>query len=256
MNVRFARVALPEIQDAVQQHLEALLRPIDSFLEDHILEATHYRILIDAGPAGFASIHKGSLITQFLLAEPHHRWGQAVFQQLRKWESVGAALVPTCDEFFLAHALDDYRQLAKQAYFFTTVGAPLDPALTAGYSLRQAKLQDASFIQQHSGGFFKNLEQQIQAGEIFQVRRGDSEVAFGVLVKSKFYRDVASIGMYTIEPYRNSGAGTATIALLMEECAKRGLRAVAGCWYYNHASKRTLERAGMVTRTRLLRIEY
>ena len=76
------------------------------------------------------------------------------------------------------------------------------------------------------------------------------------MVKSRFYPDVASIGMYTIEPYRNSGVGTATIALLVEECARRGLRAVAGCWYYNHASKRTLERAGMVTQTRLLRIEY
>ena len=29
--------------------------------------------------------------------------------------------VPTCDEFFLAHALDDYRQLTKQAYFFAAV---------------------------------------------------------------------------------------------------------------------------------------
>ena len=33
-------------------------------------------------------------------------------------EQVQSAFVPTCDEFFLAHALDDYRQLAKQAYFF------------------------------------------------------------------------------------------------------------------------------------------
>ena len=29
--------------------------------------------------------------------------------------------------------------------------------------------------------------------------------------------------------------------------------AIAGCWYYNHTSKKTLEKAGMLTQTRLLK---
>jgi GNAT superfamily N-acetyltransferase len=76
------------------------------------------------------------------------------------------------------------------------------------------------------------------------------------MARSRFLRDVASIGMYTIEPFRGTGVGTATIRLLIVECRRRGLRAAAGCWYYNHLSKRTLECAGMVTQTRLLKIEY
>jgi GNAT superfamily N-acetyltransferase len=256
MDVRLVSVEMSEIRDAVRQHLEALPRPIDSFLEDHILESSHYRIRIGDAPAGFASIHGGSLITQFRLAEPAKRWGQAVFQQLRKLESVSAAFVPTCDEFFLAHALDAYRQLEKQAYFFTAAGDAVDTALTLGYSLRPAAPVDASFIREQSGEFFQNLEQLIVAGEIFLTHRDGTDVGFGVMVKSRFYPDVASIGMYTIERYRHSGVGAATIALLMEECARRGLRPAAGCWYYNHASKRTLERAGMVTQTRLLKIHY
>src|SRR5690349_18579174 len=122
MDVRFERVDLPEISTVVEQHLETLSRPVDSFLEDHIFESTHYRIGISGALAGFASIHRGSLVTQFCLAEPFKRWGQAVFQRLRRCESVGAAFVPTYDEFFLAHALDDYRQLHKQAYLFTVGG--------------------------------------------------------------------------------------------------------------------------------------
>src|SRR5437763_1768225 len=101
MDVRFERVDLPEISDAVRQHLETVSRPIDSFLEDHILESAHYRIRIGGALAGFASVHRGNLVTQFCLAEPFKRWGQAAFQRLRKCESVGAAFVPTCDEFFL-----------------------------------------------------------------------------------------------------------------------------------------------------------
>jgi RimJ/RimL family protein N-acetyltransferase len=70
------------------------------------------------------------------------------------------------------------------------------------------------------------------------------------------YDDVASIGMYTMEPFRQSGVGTATIVTLMDECRRRSLRPVAGCWYYNHRSKQTLERAGMFSPTRLLKIDY
>jgi GNAT superfamily N-acetyltransferase len=81
-------------------------------------------------------------------------------------------------------------------------------------------------------------------------------VGFGVLVPSTLQDAVASIGMFTIAAFRGQGVGMATISLLMDECHKRGIRPVAGCWYFNHGSKRTLERAGMVSRTRLLKIDF
>jgi GNAT superfamily N-acetyltransferase len=256
LDARFVRAELSEIRDAVAQHLQAFSRPIDSFLEDHILESAHYRIRIGSEAGGFASVHRGSLITQFCLDATYKRHGQALFQRLRKHETVSAALVPTSDEFFLSHALDDYRQLAKQAYFFVEEGGPVDPEATRGYSLRPAVLGDVGFIGEHSGSFFENLESHVQAGELFLTHRDGDPVGFGIRVASRFIADVASIGMYTIERHRGTGVGTATLALLIEECRRHGVRPVAGCWYYNHLSKRTLERAGMVTQTRLLKIEY
>ena len=44
-----------------------------------------------------------------------------VERMVRRLESVGAVFVPTCDEFYLSHAIDDYRQLLKQAYFFESI---------------------------------------------------------------------------------------------------------------------------------------
>ncbi len=40
------------------------------------------------------------------------------------------------------------------------------------------------------------------------------------------------------------------------DCRQKELHPIAGCWYYNHNSKKTLERAGMVTQTRLLKVDY
>jgi GNAT superfamily N-acetyltransferase len=256
METHFAPVVFAEIGEATRRHLGALPSAIDSFLEDHILASNHYRIVVADETAGFASIYEERLITQFALAEPYRRCGQALFGELRRMEQVRSAFVPTCDEFFLAHALDDYRQLAKQAYFFA---APSDVGETAAsdrYSMRPAAIDDANFVRQESGDFFEHLERHIAAGELFVTLRDEEPVGFGILVKSMLYEDVASIGMYTIERLRRAGVGTATIAMLIAECRRRSLRPVAGCWYYNHRSRQTLQRAGMYSPTRLLKVDY
>src|SRR5215218_1591490 len=112
METHFAPAAFAEIREAARRHLHALPSAIESFLEDHILASNHYRIVVEGENAGFASIHGGNLITQFVLSDPYKRHGQQVFLQLRRLEEVQSAFVPTCDGFYLAHALDDYRQLA------------------------------------------------------------------------------------------------------------------------------------------------
>ncbi len=255
METRFAPVTFAEIREAMRRHLRALPSAIDSFLEGHILASNHYRIVVAGETAGCASIHEERLITQFALAEPYRRCGQDLFRGLRRMEQVRSAFVPTCDEFFLAHALDDYRQLAKQAYFFTA--AHLASRSTSGqYAMRPAESGDVELVRRESGDFFEQPERHITAGELFVTVRGEEPVGFGILVKSVLYDDVASIGMYTIERFRRAGVGAATIVMLMDECRRRFLRPVAGCWYYNHRSKQTLERAGMFSPTRLLKIDY
>lgn len=252
---RFEPAAFAEIAEDVRRHLAALPSAIDSFLEDHILASTHYRIVVAGDVAGFASIHGERTITQFILNEPYRHLGQQIFAQVRRLEEVGSALVPTCDELYLAHALDDYRHLAKQAYFFAA-GKSRSAPTTDSISLRLAGPGDADLVQAESGDFFSPITKYIERQELFVTLRGNESVGFGLRVKSALYGDVASIGMYTIERFRRQGVGTATIVLLIEECRRHGLRPVAGCWYYNHRSKQTLERAGMHAPTRLLRVEY
>ena len=255
MDAHFAPAPFREIHEAMRQHLRSLPSAIDSFLEDHILASTHYRIVVESETAGFTSIHKEHLITQFALDERYRSCGQSIFRQVRRLEQVRAAFVPTCDELFLSHALDEYRQLAKQAYFFTAAReTPASPPVR--YTMRPAELGDVELVREESGEFFEHPERHVSAGELFVTLRGKEPVGFGMLIKSVLYDDVASIGMFTIERFRQSGAGAATIRMLMDECRRRSLRPVAGCWYYNHRSKQTLERAGMFSPTRLLRIDY
>jgi RimJ/RimL family protein N-acetyltransferase len=256
MEFHLARVSLADIQTTLEQHARSLPAPFDSFLEDHILTSNHYHILLDDMVIGWTAIHQEALITQFGLTPPHQQHGQRAFQRVRKLEFVQAAFVPTCDEFFLAHALDDYRQLEKQAYFFQH--NPQARRYQAPYPLvhRQADASDIPTIQALSGAFFDKIEQRVQAGQLYLTHREADCVGFGIIDKSVLLDGVASIGMYTVESFRGLGIGPAIITFLSDACRQQGLRAIAGCWYYNHRSKKTLEKAGMFSQTRLLKILY
>ncbi len=258
MNISFNKVQLDDIGLGLRRHLNGLPSAIDSFLEYHILESVHYKILVSNVAAGFTSIHKGSLVTQFFLTPEYRCYGQSIFAQIKKLAEVQAAFVPTCDEFFLSHALDEYRQFAKQAYFFAAP-SKLPDISQLPYTLRQAVESDLERIQHDSGDFFGDkdgVEPKVKNQELFLTFSGKDCVGFGIIEKSTLLDGVASIGMFVIESCRQRGIGAAIIQLLMNTCKEKGLRPIAGCWYYNHLSKKTLERAGMFTQTRLLKIDF
>jgi RimJ/RimL family protein N-acetyltransferase len=221
-----------------------------------VRDSNHYVVSVLGDRAGFASIYAGGLITQFALRPSSRRFGQAAFQALRKLENVDSAFVPTCDELYLSHAIDEYRELFKQAYFFEAPPSGCATPAEGQYTLKLATATEEDIIREQSADLFGDVGKRIARGELFVTNRAGECVGFGIMAKSDFQRGVASIGMFTLAPLRGAGVGTATIALLIEECSRRGMRAVAGCWYYNHPSKRTLERAGMTTKTRLLKVEY
>lgn len=256
MSITFTPIPLAELEPEIGAHLRSLPSRVEDFMEEHIVGSLLLRIAVDGEPAGYAAIHNEKLITQFSVREPFRGMGQAMFARLRKMEQVTSAFVPTCDEFYLSHALDEHRQLLRQAYFFNASDTAMTEPPPAEFRLIPALASDTDLIRELSGDFLDPIEERISRDELFLNWRGDELVGFGIRVPSRFYQNTSSIGMFTIERYRGSGAGSATIAHLIALSAAEGIRTVAGCWYYNHRSKRTLERAGMQTATRLLRIEF
>ncbi len=255
-SITFISAPLSELTGSIQNHLTTLQGPIDSYLEDHIRDSSHYRILIDGVDAGYASIFKEALLVQFALRDRHRRYGEEVFMMVRKLESLRSALVPTSDQFYLSHALDNFSRLTKQAYLFEAMPGEVDHPVIAPFHLRRADSEDLVIIEESSGEFFADTQRHIDRGELFITMRASEVVGFGIMEHSVFVPGSASIGMFTIESFRRSGVGRATLRLLQEECRRSGVRPVAGCWYYNHASRETLRSAGMICTGRYLRVEY
>ncbi|MHB8637187.1 MAG: GNAT family N-acetyltransferase [Fimbriimonadaceae bacterium] len=254
MGIFFEPVELGVLVGDLHEHYRGC-GVIDSFLEGKIRESRHYRIESDGEQAGFASVLGGNRLTQFYLRGRHRRLGQAVFQAARRLENVDSAFVPTSDEFYLAHALDEYRVVEKQAYFFE-LGAGNAKNAPTGFELRPVTKRDIALVSQEVGDFLTDLPTHIKKGEVFVTWSGGTPVGIGVRQIGEFSPGVASIGMFTFEKFRRTGVGTATVSALIQLCQAQEIRPIAGCWYYNHASKKTLERAGMVAPTRLLRVLF
>lgn len=245
-----------EIQHLVKEYLQGLSSPFDSFLEDHILSSTFYLIQDDSNDVGYLAIHNNERLTQFYIRRSYQMYSQKLFLQALERHSVKFLFVPTCDELFISLAIDQDFAINKQAYFFQD--SQVDVSVTGvreGEVFRPAAQGDLQEIQHVCEDFLEEYDQRIARGELFVYYRNTDLLGIGVIEKSKMFDGTASIGMLTNSAYRKRGVGKAIIVQLRKWCNHQGITPVSGCWYYNEASKRTLESGGMVTKTRLLNIE-
>jgi len=256
VKILFNPIQLDESIHHLRHHLSALPSAIDTFLEGIILESAHYTIELEGKKAGFSAIYQETIICQFSLEPEYKRYGQKVFSALKGLEKVQAAFVPSCDEFFLSHALDEYKNLQRQAYFFASE-QNLPDTSDCLYTLRQATKADAPYITSaHIFGDQNTVLNKLEKQEFYITHSDEDVVGCGIIEKNNLVQGKASIGMFVSEDHRQQGIGTATLNLLRAECQKQNLSPIAGCAYTNHASKRTLEKARMFTQTRLLKVAF
>lgn len=257
MKLNFIKCDFLELEELVDTYSSLLISPIDSFLEEQIMSSQHFCIISGNEKIGYFSIKKKELLTQFYMDEKFRYLGQEMFFKIKRMQYLQSAFVSTCDEFFLSHALDNYKSIEKQAYFFKDSRKLIDKNLIDNQlDMKLAKKNDIEDIIKNSGKFFDELEERIIREEIYIASKNSIPVGYGILEKGIIMKGYVSIGMFTIEKFRQQGIGRNILLKLKDAVYDKNLIPIAGCWYYNHNSKKTLESAGMYSNTRLLKINY
>jgi GNAT superfamily N-acetyltransferase len=256
MNYDIKQCQQEEIKDMIQEYVSTLQSPIDSFLEEHIINSTFYMINVNNEAVGYYAIFKDQLLTQFFLKVSLYSKSQELFKQVLASHPISSIFVPTSDEFLLSTVLDQDYKLNKQAYFFQDSKVPLSQEkLYKGGQFRKAELSDVEPIIEVSQDFFDRLEERIEEGQIFVFMNESNLLGVGIMEKSILQEGYASIGMFVNDAFRKQGIGRTIIHQLKEWCYQNDLTPICGCWYYNTNSKLTLESAGMVSKTRLLNFQ-
>ncbi|MDN4525164.1 GNAT family N-acetyltransferase [Fictibacillus fluitans] len=251
----FKPCSIDNVKELTEEYIKALSSPIDSFLENHILNSAFYQMYDGSTLIGYFAIHSNEKLTQFYIAQPYLHLAQDTFKHVLEHYSIRSLFVPTCDELFLSMALDLDFKIEKEAYFFQDSKRPLLPeTLYPGGTFHPAGPEDVHRIIEVSGDFLQQADKMAEKGELFTFTKDDVLLGIGVLERSKLLSGYASIGMFTNKAYRQQGVGQTVIHHLKQWCYEHNTIPICGCWYYNTNSKKTLERAGMVSKTRLLNL--
>ncbi|MGM0923573.1 MAG: GNAT family N-acetyltransferase [Bacillota bacterium] len=256
MNIYFKECKQNDVENLIQEYVSTLSSPIDSFLEEHILNSAFYTVSYNAEVAGYYAIYNNQYLTQFYLKLSYYKESQEIFKNVLRNHSIQSILVPTCDELFLSLVLDHDYKIEKQAYFFQDNKVKIaKEKLFKGGKFRAAVPNDAPQITEVCQDFIDKVGERIENREIFTFTKGNILLGIGIIERSSLLDRLGNIGMFTNEQYRKNGIGRTIIHYLKEWCYDNNLNPICGCWYYNALSKRTLESAGMVSKTRLLNIK-
>lgn len=253
MDIKIKKSNFEKIKERMLNNINDRISYFDSFLEERILKSEHYEILFESEQIGYFSIFDSNLLTQFFLDKEFRNISQEVFDKIRRFENVQKAFVPTSDEFFLSHVIDYSRKIESQAYFFKDSKRKIsENKIFSNFFCKLALQKNIELIKRETGDFFDDIIKQVEKQQIYICYKDEIVVSFGIIEKSKLYENVASIGMFTVSENRQCGIGRNTLIKLKEICYQEDLIPIAGCWYYNHNSKKTLESAGMFSQSRLL----
>lgn len=265
MSVTLDPLSAPDT-DRLATYYGALRGAIDSYVEGYLLEGEHHALRRGGERIGTVAVHGGRTLVHLELEPGARRDGRAIFAALVRRLGIAVVLVPTSDEALLALALDDFESLRPQGTLFHDAGPEHTPEpahegfalrpLTEADAPRMLAMIDDDFLSPdevarflESGGLF--------VGEMVGETGGEADGALrsvGVIEAPRLLPARASIGMFVHPEHRRQGLAVDTLVALKRRCYAQGWEPAAGCAHGNVGSWRSLERAGMVAGTRLLRV--
>lgn len=251
-----------DVADLREEYIRALAGPVEPFLEELISYShRYYRLVRDGQALGYCCLSRKGTLLQFHLSQPHLSLAQAIFRQLLSQGLFQQALVSTRDHLGISVCMEFQQTVTVDDYLFAD--GPQPPAVASrwqGADFRVACEQDIPLIRAVCGDFHDflhyTLEGTIADQGIFLLQDGGTLLGTGAIGSRGFQPPYVDIGMCVGESHRRQGVGTEIISRLRRYCHQQGWIPLASCRADNLASKRTLERAGLISRDRVLRCSF
>lgn len=239
---------LEQSKNEIMAHLNSLAYPIESYLEQILFDSTISSLLCDGQCIGYTALSEETMAF-FYVQTAHFKHAPALFELVVNQNNIKRVRFVTQDALMMALLIPWDYEVEREGWVFTDVKVMM-PALT--HSFRTAGRDDAWRIKDTVGDFFdepgngfETLEQRIDAETIFLMEDGTQLLGCGVVEVSRLYDACVSIGMFVSREHRHKGVARDILIRLKAWSYERGLTPVAGCWYYNTISRKSLESAGL-----------
>jgi GNAT superfamily N-acetyltransferase len=248
MNKNFTLIEsnIKEINGLLNSHKSHLAHPMDSYCEDKLDESTIYRIIHEGTDIGYAGII-GDELRFFHVLPVYFKYAPDAFEYCIKQKGIKTVNVMTQDSLLVSLIVEWNFRVEKEGCYFVDAGRQEKPQVEASRAqFRTADLSDMPAIIKETGDFFDKLEERINAETIFVLEEGNDLMGCGIVEQGRLFKDCVSIGMITCREHRKKGVAQTILWHLKEWAYLQNLKPIAGCWYYNVLSRKSLEAAGMI----------
>lgn len=242
-----------EAKGIIKAHIDSLAYPLDSWLEDRLLESLIFKLMHNDVCIGYGGQVKETLHF-FHVLPGYFRYAPSLLERVVREKEAKRVFVMTQDSLLSALMAEWDFDIERQACWFTA--CPREEAQTKKApqgTFRAAVSGDCQRIRNVVGDFFdepsggySSLEERIGQGTIFVFEDYGAILGCGIVEKGQLCADCWSIGMFVHPDHRKKGVARTILLNLKEQAQLKGFRPVAGCWYYNTLSRKSLESAGMI----------
>ena len=229
------------------------------YLEILINASSFYEISVTGRPAGYFILSPNNILLEYYVLPAWVSRMDELFGIILKEFHIEKALCKTFDTDFLFCCLAFQKKSSTAGYLFREYNRTTFISTPPELTVRRAELADETQIIAVNEEVFDNPEevgQYIRAQQIFLFEKEGNLVGFGIYSPVIRGRKDYDIGMLITPPYRKQGYGVEIIRYLVNFCRQNGWNPYAGCAAENIGSRKCLEKAGFITRHRLIKFLF
>lgn len=258
--LQFIRITDPAIIEQLRTgYINHLPLSQEYYLELLVNTSSLYEIHIDGKSAGYFFLSPNNILVEYYVRPGWVNMMEEIFGLILKEFRIKKALCKTFDTdlLFCCHAFQ--KKSSTAGYLFRDYNANPIVSTPPEITVRRADMADEAQIIAVNEEVFDHPEevgQYIRSQQIFLFEKEGSLVGFGIYSPVFHGRKDYDIGMLVTPAYRNQGYGVEIIRYLVNFCRQNGWNPNAGCAAENIASRKCLEKAGFITRHRLLKFLF
>lgn len=241
------------------EYISNLEEPIDGFWETKVIgDSECYELKYDEKNVGHVTINADKVLVQFCVYKEYLIYEEEIFKFIIMNNFIESASVSTKEPSFLSLCLDYHKSLSIESHLFTdnrNIDCDFYDLKKLSFSFAEDK--DLGIIKDRCGLPFEGYyEELINNDQLFVLHDANTFLGIGEFRKHKIHQKYADIGMVVSEEHRRKGMGTYIIYKLIEYCHIKNVIPIASCESENIASKKTLEKAGMISKHRIVNVRF
>ncbi len=258
---------LLSISEMKAAYFQRLVAPMDGMWDSGFTDpAPHWEIRLDGASAGYYAANDEGALLQFYVRPSFEQDARTLFDHVIAQDALTQIVVSTIDPSVLSLCLDLQKEVTVHTYLYELAAAVpamhrdadgLDFRLVEKDELdRTIAFQQASLGGEHDltawlQGYSANL---IERKELFVLCRNEDWIGLGERRVSDSQAGIADVGMMVIPSHRKNGWATYILRLLVVMTEEEGRRAICSATVENIASQKAIERAGFVSRHRIMNV--